>query len=687
MWNRNIFKYLQTSAHKLNNKKVFLGFSLFLLFLLCFIPAFADGITCNFFPTNGTFQNFNPVRRFLSGQIPYRDFSDYLGLGHLYTGTVFTFLFGGNYQASLMAFSFLQYLSFALISIFIGKAIVKNTQTAISTTNVLLFLLCFLPLFLSSKVKHPFNAVLSLTTCLKSGNSARFVRGMILAIIMMSFYAGERKLSALIEKYPALKKHYLFIYASSFGILAGGALLWSNDYGISSFVCAFCISLWITFCKTRNVKETALILSVYLISSVIGTFLFGEILTLGHFDVWLKTTFGVGNFQRWYYNYGGSAYIFELDLTFLNVMHLVPCIIYGAKLFVDHANRNSVFRFGIPAFCNLTVFCAANEYKLLSGGLLHEVSEFVLYLTILFEVIAFFNNHLKNKKNYFILICRVIFRTFCTVWLFSVTVFEIFFFFTKKQPDSIAELGRGYCLRYEDLISAKDFLGDKKIFSTYASAQEIMQKQFQPSGWDYIIHVLGDEQREKYLEAFRKENFDYVLTINEEYDDWENWIKRANWFFYRELYKNYHPVFENTYARYWQKNANGVENVISANDVNVSIKIEDLDVYRKRIIISADSHVNGIADVFIDYEVSKNKESKNSKYILNMNLLVEDISYSVRGINSLRSKNAEYIPVNIENGHGELILTSKPAESTCLKINKLHCDSIFFIPNKASPTK
>ena len=37
----------------------------------------------NFNPINGDFQNYNPVRRFLAGQIPYKDFAAYLGTGHL----------------------------------------------------------------------------------------------------------------------------------------------------------------------------------------------------------------------------------------------------------------------------------------------------------------------------------------------------------------------------------------------------------------------------------------------------------------------------------------------------------------------------------------------------------------------------------------------------------------------------
>ena len=232
---------------------------------------------------------------------------------------------------------------------------------------------------------------------------------------------------------------------------------------------------------------------------------------------------------------------------------------------------------------------------------------------------------------------------------------------------------------YSDLITAKNFLGNKKIFSTYASAQEVIQNQFQPSGVDYIIHVLGDEQREKYLESFRKGDFDYAVTIREEHNDWENWIKRANWFFYRELYKNYSPVFENGYERYWQKNESGEKNVLSAENAAVSIRIEDIDVSRKKIVLSADSSVNGVADVFIDYELSKNRKARKSKFVFNMNLLVQETAFLSKNTNSLRAKSAEHIPIEVKNGHGEVILTGKPM-SSCLEINEVRCDGIFCIP-------
>lgn len=81
------------------------------------------GHYANFFPINGTFQNFNPARRLLNGQVPYKDFQDYLGMGHLYVRVISAVLFGGTYRSSLMGFSFLTFFGFAFISYVIGRVV------------------------------------------------------------------------------------------------------------------------------------------------------------------------------------------------------------------------------------------------------------------------------------------------------------------------------------------------------------------------------------------------------------------------------------------------------------------------------------------------------------------------------------------------------------------------------------
>ena len=89
-----------------------------------------------------------------------------------------------------------------------------------------------------------------------------------------------------------------------------------------------------------------------------------------------------------------------------------------------------------------------------------------------------------------------------------------------------------------------------------------MEGQLQPSGTDYIIHVLGDSQRVAYLQKFQAGGFDLVQTPSYKVTSFERWSRNANWWFYRELYRYWVPV-ANTYVCggmhiFWQKN--GVDN-------------------------------------------------------------------------------------------------------------------------------
>ena len=422
---------------KVKNKRIFLLQILFML-LLCYIHALTAGHTCDFSPINGTFQNFNPVRRLLSGQIPYRDFSDYLGLGHLYIGSFFTFLFGRNYQASLIAFSFLTIFSFALLSLSIGFSILHDRIKVFAITNIFLVVLLQQPAFYAngsltgSFMKNAMNAALTV------GNSARFVRGMILPIFVFLFLMGSTYIKA-----KKIRKYDTLVYSASFGFLASFAIFWSNDYGISSFVCASIGFLWCSISKWRSAKKVAVHFLVFLDAVLCGTILFGELLTAGHFGSWLKNTFGTGDFQRWYYLGGASSYVFEIDMSFLTVTQLLICFIYAYFIFISRADRKSLIRFGIPCFCNLTSYCAVNEYKLLSGGLIYEVAYSALFLTLAFEVASFLKAHLQINVRRATKLCCVASSAICASWLAPNAFNEAFFRATAKPANCIVELGGG----------------------------------------------------------------------------------------------------------------------------------------------------------------------------------------------------------------------------------------------------
>lgn len=425
--------------------------------------------------------------------------------------------------------------------------------------------------------------------------------------------------------------------------------------------------------KRRNVLIALKDIIISIVSSLVGIFLFAEIFTLGHFTIWIRDTFGTGGYQGWYYQ-AKSYYLYDVDMSFVMVVQAILCMAYLVLLLRKDFTYENVKRYGVLAFANMVSFCAVNEYRLLSGGDSREVALSVLFITVLFELLNIIEQRITINKRYLLNISVVI----CVAWIISNIKSEIVWQCSDNDGEYVEELG-GYMTNLaDDIKSGKDFIGDNNIFSAYASAQEVMNDTFQPSGIDYNIHVLGDQQRLDYMDSFRNDDFKYSVTIKEDYTDWQIWNERANWFFYRELYKNWHPVWENTYELYWERNSDGVTNDIECQS---DISIVNVDETTMRIIIDTDSSINGIADVYLDYEVRK-KDNLHSKLLIRNVLQVKDMADNERtdkAYNYLRNVSKEYVPMKIVDGHGELILTSCPKEATSLNINEVRCEEILTI--------
>lgn len=477
---------------------------------------------------------------------------------------------------------------------------------------------------------------------------------------------------------PRLIQYEKCIKVIGVGAVAGFAFIWSNDYGISSWVCMMVMTFITVFSRSRKLKYTLLYTVSEFLVSTVWIFVFVEIITLGHFGNWFLGTFGTGGYQNWYYNsLGMSFFLFDVDFSFLMLVQAFVCMVYIIKLFLCYANTKALIRYGIPAFINMTGFCAGNEYKLLSGGELRQLALCALFFTVLFEFLNLICFCEKKKE-----ICEIIIVSSMIIslaWIISDFKQEFLFWkVNEKTGKYISQMGGRVTSLGQDLIDTSKFLDGETFFSTYASAQEVVENVFQPSGTDYIIHVLGDSQREKYLESFRKSDFTYAATIKETYEPYEYWGQRANWFFYRELYNNWHPIYANTYEKYWEKNVKGETYTLSGK---YDIEVKNIDESTKKIIIRTEKSISGVADVYIDYAVKK-KDNKIAKLLFHSVLKVqnsgtqyaEDEYYEY---NYLRNTGKEYIPVTIVDGYGEVTLTSLPDSSTYLELYAGSCDAIY----------
>ena len=203
-----------------------------------------------------------------------------------------------------------------------------------------------------------------------------------------------------------------------------------------------------------------------------------------------------------------------------------------------------------------------------------------------------------------------------------------------------------------ELNTLIDYTNGAQVFSTYASAYETILDQYQPTRYDYIIHVLGDDARKEYLNNFLEGKYPFVLTITEDYTYWEDWVWRANWFFYRELYQHYQPTYTIGYNNIWEPSE---DNSISTDQTTISY--EYLTPSQVLISINSSKEESLIADVKLSYQTEVKRKGINpirTLLFVDLGLPKEE----VKGFNLPPQADEYYIPIEVENGYGSILLRS-----------------------------
>ena len=159
-------------------------------------------------------------------------------------------------------------------------------------------------------------------------------------------------------------------------------------------------------------------------------------------------------------------------------------------------------------------------------------------------------------------------------------------------------------------------------------------------------------------------------------------MQGANWFFYKELYKNYKPSFSTLYNIFYEKKKDG-ENITSENIDNVEIEISKISDSEYYIILqTANKNFNGIADVKIKYDSEYCKsffETLNiNKYVCvegeTINMLT---GYRIDDYNIPDEDSIWNIPITIINGEGKVKISSYPVEDTKLKLEEVEVCELF----------
>ena len=635
-------------------------------------------------PINGDFQTYNMVRRLLGGQIPYRDFFVYLGFGPLYLASFFT-IFSNTFAFNLIVVDTISIIIFVFMITVIAYLISKNIKYSLVFSAILLaFTLSAVIVFpqsINSLAAESLFAgrIINLTDTLYKltvhGTSLKLWRSFIMFATVAIFIYFAKNTNSKTRKFIASKNFYL--KSMICGAAAGSVILWSNDGGVSTYIAlSFCYFLWmITSSKPLKLIAGTII---YSLATLLCVFILVNIFTLGNFAEWLKFTFSVSGYQSWYFGFDKNlsfrGIVFNIYIIFYMVL-----IVYNTAIILKKKNLTESWQNYSMLLLLLANLLAGYIYQIGSCSyemlpMMHRLIDLIILTFCIYKIVNLASYKIKSKTK-----SRILLGAYAISLIFVLFLSTAVFRARSSQKDAYVAGNIGGNIPYnkEDLIKLDEAIGDQSYFSVYASAFEAMREEFQPTRFDYIIHVLGDSYRDEYLNNFNDNNYPYTLTIDKNYDSWGAWIQNANWYLYREIYSHYIPEEAIGYNVVWQHTDEA-----QTLDLDVDIKINQTQPDIVEINLSTDCTQDLIADVRIVYETStENRISSihHSMVRVDLDNMPQDTNnanhYNV--FNIPKESDEYFIPVYIRDGKGYAKLSYVPEGYGKLSIKSVTVENIF----------
>ena len=672
-----------------------------ILFLIaaCIVSIFYGLERCGsaeFVCTNGDYQNYNVIRRFLAGQIPYHDFANYLGMGPLILCAPFVALHNSFSASLFVTFSVAAFI-FILFCGLIFYLVTQNPLISAFAALIMPKLVSSLFFYLIPGYNHyGYYITLFLELLLKPGNSFRIARMFLpiflcLFLLLLVHRARHKGATAptLLREWAKQPKFTFF-----WGLIVGAGLVWSNDFGFACIGSSFLILLIFSFVDVAQSHHWLHSFSRFLgffPGLAIGALLSIFLVTRGHLASYFSFTSGVANWQFWYFGIQDNDKI------------------YGLLDLIEKLSIRTWFHFGIYLICML--FCL---YRLCKNKATDLTILFAfLYTSILAGQAVYIvgsggDNFPEGNYGFFILLLFALFaKIILTVFsrlghrlltvgmryaLSGLSLLLLLFYCgycgtqdfllirsnaSLVQSDTYLPELEGISQDATALQEMKQIVGDHTLFSTYATALDDMLDRFQPTGCDYIIHALGDDQFNSYLEDFTKNKYDFVQTTNYLAWPWEPWVSKVSWPFYRELYSNYNLCSDHRFWSLWQYV--GEDANILSNTAKVSVK--QLDNQNVEITVTCDETEPCYADLILSWEsqytndLSRFLTWQHAIFIYDPSLAT--VQHGIgEGYFQPKTGYRQHLSVYLENGEGNIILSSQPSYCTTLTVTEASCDEL-----------
>lgn len=511
-----------------------------------FVMLEATDIT--FYPLNGSFQTYNPLRRILAGELPGRDFQTYLGLGTTYTMYGMFRLFGSDLAASEAATHLLHAFAFAFSGYLLAR------------------LAGFKPLASS----------LAMLTALVVGRYS-------IGFTWFLFYPGNSMLGwrAVLIYFTAVALLHAarlpkpWQRAGVLGVIAGLQHLWSNDYGTASLL-ALTLGGVLWFLPLQSFWQLVRRYALYVFTAATTFTIVANLLTGRHAWAWLVYNWrDVRVDQFWYF---GESNVYALSDIFVSTgwaLLFAALALLAIALIVIGWKRRDVRAYvlayllgtGLIAWAVSTVGGSVSV-RYASPTLWASLGAVAYVLRLVGSKVARAKplQHLTAKigplwRYAVILIAATLPIAYAALLNNSSSNIRLIEASTDMSRHMfVPELG-GYIVKpYSEATvlgraiaqELPDIPAQQRVFSTYTTALDVAAGANNAAGHDYIIHALGQE-RSKYLEVLQDSQPAYITTLRESFTWWETWNRRINWWFYRAFLPQYEPVALSMYNVVWAR--------------------------------------------------------------------------------------------------------------------------------------
>lgn len=453
---------------------------------------------------DGVFQVVNPVMRIESGYKPGADFDVFHGEGLPYLFYLAYVIGGRNVHAINIARYMYSLLFFILgITVFIKYFFHDKSQQLLVATALVFFTIAYAPaLYL------PENSLYSTRTGLVPlffvlfaiEHKTKSLPWMTSTFIAMLYYIAVDQFMMLLLSYAALLP-FLFIFSSYFGV--GKKTIFLRATCRFAFILLLIVGLGIIITQSpTGFVKTALY----------------------HFR-------DMSADQFWYFGAPPNKFIYSIRMLLFNNPYrffiyvswalLVLILLIKKNGLKNIGIDNAVIYFiGIYSILSCTIPCLGIDVnKYCFSGMKFTLLSLCIFLSALE-----WPHVIKIKLKYIVAV------SVAALVLFSV----IFTIHSTINDSTEPKYGADYYTLVCDAVSEpSDF------WATYTGYYNAKQKVLPANSVDYIIHALGKNGRQTYLDEFNAKKPSFVETMRLSRTKYIDWLHKTTWPFYATINANY----------------------------------------------------------------------------------------------------------------------------------------------------